>query len=61
MQMGGPGTDFHLQEVLVFIRQLRQLGLPPSSPYACCDGLGRTPKNYREINPQPLGQCFRHH
>lgn len=61
MQMGGPGNKFHSQEVLVFIRQLRLLGLPPSSPYACCDGLGRIPRYYREINIQPFGQCFRHH
>lgn len=47
MRMGGPGNYFHLQEVLVFIRQLRLLGLPSSSPYACCDELGRTPKYLR--------------
>lgn len=51
--MGGLGNNFYLQEMLVFIRQLRLLGLPPSSPYACCDGLGRIPKYHREIYSPP--------
>lgn len=50
MQMGGPGNNFHLQEALVFVRQLRLLGLPSSSLHACCDGLGRIPKYHQEIN-----------
>lgn len=37
--MGGPGKNFHLQEVLVFLRQLRLLGLAHHTPAVM--GLGQ--------------------